>query len=118
MGNLEECAVAVGQGEPDELADRLLDIGLDLAVVKLGPDGVLVAWEGGRSRVEPVEVTVVNGLGAGDAFGAALCHGLLQGWDATKTVRFANAAGAYVAARLACSDAMPNEDEVMGLLGD
>ncbi len=71
------------------------------------PLGVLVAWDGGRSRVGPVEVTVVNGLGAGDAFGAALCHGLLQGWDATKTVRFANAAGAYVAARLACADAMP-----------
>jgi 5-dehydro-2-deoxygluconokinase len=116
VGNLEECAVAVGDAGPDELADRLLDLGLDLAVVKLGPDGVLVAWEGGRSRVEPVEVTVVNGLGAGDAFGAALCHGLLQGWDATKTVRFANAAGAYVAARLACADAMPNEDEVMELL--
>ena len=116
VGNLEECAVAVGDGGPDELADRLLDLGLDLAVVKLGPDGVLVAWEGGRSRVDPVEVTVVNGLGAGDAFGAALCHGLLQGWDATKTVRFANAAGAYVAARLACADAMPNEDEVMELL--
>ena len=116
VGNLEECGVAVGPGEPDELADRLLDLGLEMAVVKLGPQGVLVSWEGGRSRVDPVEVTVVNGLGAGDAFGAALCHGLLQGWDPIKTVRFANAAGAYVAARLACADAMPDEHEVMELL--
>ena len=45
VGNLEECAVAVGDGEPDELADRLLDLGLDLAVVKLGPRA---CWSRGR----------------------------------------------------------------------
>ena len=32
-------------------------------------------------EVPPVPVEVVNGLGAGDAFGGALCHGLLAGWD-------------------------------------
>ena len=39
----------------------------------------------------PVEV--VNGLGAGDAFGGSLCHGLLAGWDLETTMRYANAAG-------------------------
>ena len=34
-----------------------------------------------RSSCRPVPVDVVNGLGAGDAFGGALCHGLLAGWD-------------------------------------
>ena len=58
----------------------------------------------------PVEV--VNGLGAGDAFGGALCHGLLAGWDIERVMRFANAAGAIVASRLACSDAMPTAAEV------
>jgi 5-dehydro-2-deoxygluconokinase len=65
-----------------------------------------------------VEVEVVNGLGAGDAFGAALCHGLLSGWEIVETIRFANAAGAFVAARLACADAMPDEDQVRALLFD
>jgi 5-dehydro-2-deoxygluconokinase len=60
----------------------------------------------------------VNGLGAGDAFGAALCHGLLEGWDVVDTVRFANAAGAYVAGQLACADAMPNEAQVRAFLVD
>ena len=32
-------------------------------------------------EVPPVPVEVVNGLGAGDAFGGALCHALLAGWD-------------------------------------
>jgi 5-dehydro-2-deoxygluconokinase len=63
-----------------------------------------------------VPVEVVNGLGAGDAFGGALCHGLLARWGLEATMRFANAAGAIVASRLACSDAMPTEAEVLSLL--
>jgi 5-dehydro-2-deoxygluconokinase len=116
VGNVDEVTVAVGSGTPEEQASRLLDLGLDLAIVKLGGDGVLAAWDGGNERVPPVEVDVVNGLGAGDAFGAALCHGLLEGWDVVETVRFANAAGAYVAGQLACADAMPNEADVRALL--
>jgi 5-dehydro-2-deoxygluconokinase len=68
------------------------------------------------AEVPPVPVDVVNGLGAGDAFGGALCHGLLSGWSLERMMRFCNAAGALVASRLACADAMPTEDEVEGLL--
>jgi 5-dehydro-2-deoxygluconokinase len=67
-------------------------------------------------EVPPVPVDVMNGLGAGDAFGGALCHGLLAGWDIERVMRFANAAGAIVASRLACSDAMPTAAEVQELL--
>jgi 5-dehydro-2-deoxygluconokinase len=116
VGNIEEASVAVGGGSPEDLARRLLDTGLELAVVKLGPEGVLVAWSGGMERVPPVHVEVVNGLGAGDAFGAGLCHGLLSGWDVVRTIRFANAAGAYVAGQLACADAMPTEAQVEELM--
>jgi len=63
-----------------------------------------------------VAVEVFNGLGAGDAFGGALCHGLLSGWELERTLRFANAAGALVASRLGCADDMPTEAEVDGLL--
>ncbi|MET1011525.1 MAG: 5-dehydro-2-deoxygluconokinase [Actinomycetota bacterium] len=118
VGNIEECAVVVGDGPPEDLARRLLDLGLDLAIVKLGGDGVLAAWEGEVERVPPVLVRVVNGLGAGDAFGAGVCHGLLEGWDVPRTIRFASAAGAHVAARLACADEMPDEAQVEALLVD
>jgi 5-dehydro-2-deoxygluconokinase len=97
VGNLEECAVAVGESDPDRAAAALLDRGVDLAVVKQGPRGVL-----GRTREEtvlvpPTPVEVVNGLGAGDGFGGALCHGLVAGWSIERCLRFANAAGAIVA---------------------
>jgi 5-dehydro-2-deoxygluconokinase len=107
VGNREEVAIAVGTTDPDDAADALLELGLEVAIVKRGPEGVLVATRDGRADIPPVPVEVVNGLGAGDAFGGALCHGLLAGWPAERAVRLANAAGAYVAGQLACADAMP-----------
>ncbi len=112
VGNLDECETAVGARDPHEAAKALLDAGVSLAVVKQGPKGVLADDGSGPVEVPPVPVDVVNGLGAGDAFGGALCHGLLSGWGAGRTIAFANAAGTLVAGRLACSDAMPTQSEV------
>ena len=98
------------------VADILIERGIELAIVKLGGDGVLVATREERTRVEPVPVEVVCGLGAGDAFGGALCHELLQGASPADAVRFANAAGAIVASRLLCADAMPTLPEVRELV--
>lgn len=112
VGNREECEVAVGETEPQRAADALLERGLELAIVKQGPKGVLAATADERVEVPPFPVEVVNGLGAGDAFGGALVHGLLRGWDLRRTFEFANVAGAIVASRLECSTAMPDENEV------
>jgi 5-dehydro-2-deoxygluconokinase len=116
IGNQDESETAVGVREPRAAAAALRDAGVDLAVVKQGPRGVLAVDRDGAVEVPPVPVEVVNGLGAGDAFGGALCHGLLRGWDVERTMRFCNAAGALVASRLACADAMPTEDEVDAML--
>jgi 5-dehydro-2-deoxygluconokinase len=112
VGNREECEVAVGETEPQRAADALLDRGVELAVVKQGPKGVLAATRDERVEVPPFPVEVVNGLGAGDAFGGALCHGLLSGWDLRRVLEFANVAGAIVASKLECSTAMPTTAEV------
>nr|WSZ13107.1 5-dehydro-2-deoxygluconokinase [Streptomyces canus] len=117
VGNLDECEIATGERDPRACAEALLAAGVELAVVKQGPKGVLaVHRDGTTAEVPPIPVEVVNGLGAGDAFGGSLCHGLLSGWELERTVRYANAAGAHVAARLACSSAMPTQAEVDGLL--
>jgi 5-dehydro-2-deoxygluconokinase len=117
VGNLDEANTAVGRRKPGEAAAALHDAGVDLAVIKQGPAGVLASQiKGVQIEVPPVPVEVVNGLGAGDAFGGALCHGLLSRWELEATMRFANAAGAIVASRLSCADAMPTEREVHALL--
>lgn len=117
VGNVQECAIAIGESDPRAAARALLEAGVELAVVKRGPDGVLAMRRDGTvAQAAPVPVQVVNGLGAGDAFGGALCHGLLAGWDLERVLRFANAAGAIVASRLACSAAMPYAKEVEEVL--
>lgn len=116
VGNLEETEMATGLRDAREAAARLLALGPDLAVVKLGPRGALAMRADEAVEVPAVEIAVLCGLGAGDAFGGALCHGLLAGWPLTRTLRFANAAGAIVASRLACADAMPTAAEVEAVL--
>jgi 5-dehydro-2-deoxygluconokinase len=112
VGNRDEVAVAVGTRDPHEASAALLDLGVEIAIVKQGPAGVLVRTADGVVEVPPVEVEVVNGLGAGDAFGGALVYGLLQGWEPARAVRLANAAGAYVASKLACADDMPTLEQL------
>ena len=116
VGNREECEVAVGETDADRAADALLEAGVELAVVKQGPRGVLAKTRTERVVVPPTPVEVVNGLGAGDAFGGSLVHGLLTGLPLEQVLRNANAAGAIVASRLECSTAMPTSDEIAALL--
>ena len=117
VGNSEEVAVVLGEElDPEAAARSLLALGPELAVVKLGGDGVLAATREQMVGVRAIEVEVLNGLGAGDGFGGALCHGLLAGWPLEQTLRFANAAGAIVASRLGCADDMPTAAEVEELL--
>ena len=116
VGNQAEVEVAVGTGDPFDASEALLQMGLDLAIVKRGPEGVLARTKEGVAEAPPIRVDVVNGLGAGDAFGGALCDALLSGWDPQRTIRYANAAGAIVASRLACADDMPTREEVEELL--
>jgi 5-dehydro-2-deoxygluconokinase len=112
VGNRTECEVAVGESDPEAAADALLARGVEIAVVKKGGEGVLVATADERRVIPPVQIEVVCGLGAGDAFGGALCHGLLAGLTPFAAVELANAAGALVASRLLCADAMPTEPEL------
>ena len=117
VGNLDEVEMATGTRDPDAAAAALLAMGPELAIVKQGPRGTLARSKSKRVEVPAVRIEVLNGLGAGDAFGGALVHGLLEDWDLERVLSFANAAGALVASRLACADAMPSVDEVDALLG-
>ena len=116
VGNLEECEVAVGEIDPERAADALLDAGVELAIVKLGPRGVLAKTRHERVVSPPITITPLNGLGAGDSFGGSLAHGLLADRSLKDLVLNANAAGAIVASRLECSTAMPTQSEVDDLL--
>lgn len=105
VGNEEEVAAA--------------EIGaIDRLVLKRGERGATVFENGEELDVAGYPVEVVNGLGAGDAFAAALGHGLLRGLSTAEAVRRGTVAGALVAAQLACSEAMPRLEELERALRD
>jgi len=117
VGNRDEVEVATGTRDPEAAADALIELGVRVAIFKRGPEGVLARTEDETVEVPPVRTEVVNGLGAGDAFGGALVHGMLEGLGLRETIELANAAGALVASRLACADAMPTIGELEALVG-
>ena len=109
VGNEDEVSAAGG-------LDTLVGVGPSAVVVKRGGDGATLFEDGERTDVAGVPVEVVNGLGAGDAFAAGLGYAIVRGLGLGEGVRLANAAGAIVASRVACSEAMPRLDELQGAL--
>jgi 5-dehydro-2-deoxygluconokinase len=116
VGNQDEVEVAVGERDPRRAAAALLELGVRLAVVKQGADGVLAASRSEVIELPAVKLPVVNGLGAGDAFGGALAHALVHGWELNRALSLANAAGAVAASRLACADDFARLPELEALL--
>jgi 5-dehydro-2-deoxygluconokinase len=118
IGNTDEMEMATGTPDPAAAARALLGHGAEVVVVKRGMEGAVAFTHDGSVEVPAIRIEVVCGLGAGDAFGGALAHGMLAKWDLARTLAFANAAGAIVASRLACADAMPTVFEVEALLAE
>jgi 5-dehydro-2-deoxygluconokinase len=109
VGNEDEIAAAGG-------LDAVLDSGASAVIVKRGGEGATLFENGERTDVAGVPVEVVNGLGAGDAFAAGLGYAIVRGLGLAEGVRLGNAAGAIVATQVACSEAMPQLDELLGAL--
>jgi 5-dehydro-2-deoxygluconokinase len=118
VGNQQEAEVAVGERDPRRAAAALLELGVGLAIVKMGADGALAVTASQELAVAPIRLPVVNGLGAGDAFGGSLSHALVRGWPLERGLALANAAGAFAASKLACADDFATIGELEALLGE
>jgi 5-dehydro-2-deoxygluconokinase len=90
--------------------------GVSKLVLKRGERGATVFEDREETDVPGFPVEVVNGLGAGDALAAALGQGVLRGLPLAEAVRRGTVAGAIVASRLACSEAMPRTEELEAAL--
>lgn len=100
------------KGDIEKSIDWLLSSGIETLLVKRGADGVSIySKDGSRTDVPGFPVTVLNVLGAGDAFAGGFLYGLLQGWDLYKACRMANASGAQVVTKKGCANFMPTLEE-------
>jgi len=107
VGNEDEVRAATGVDGPRQGIAILHALGPRVSILKRGGEGATLYEDDRVVEVPPVRMEVVNGLGAGDAFLAAVTHALLRGIDLETAVRRANWSGAYVASQIPCSEAMP-----------
>jgi fructokinase len=112
----DELSPLLGTEDVDEAAKTLLDRGVPLVLVSLGPEGAFYATRDFSGNVPPFDVEVVDATGAGDAFLAAvLVHLSGEPFDEER-VREAALRGCAAGA-LACTDygamsALPTRDEL------
>ena len=79
-------------GDPPAIARKLLEAGVETALITLGGDGCLAVRAGAALRAWAPAVPVLDGCGAGATFSAGFVYGYLRSWDLEDTVRFATAA--------------------------
>ncbi len=85
--------------------------------ISLGADGAEL-WKGGIriTSAKPPKVQVIDTVGAGDTFCAALTTALIEGLEDASALKFAVAAGAAACTRPGAQPGLPTRAEVEALL--
>jgi 5-dehydro-2-deoxygluconokinase len=117
VGNSDELKAATGAESEKEATEIIRSSGPETVVAKRGSEGAAIYDADGLSNVGGISIDVVNGLGAGDAFAAALGYGLVRDVPLLRAVQMGNAAGAIVASAIPCSEAMPRLKDIESLIG-
>ncbi len=119
--NEVELALLAGSDDLDTATKVLLEMGPDLCVVTLGPDGSYFRIAEGGEHIPAFKVQTVDAVGCGDAFVAGLLCQLVVGadWRAQLSrarmrdiLRYANAVGSLTATKQGVIPALPTADQV------
>jgi ribokinase len=102
--------------EMDLLAARLLDLGVDIAVMTVGPAGAVIATPDGVEMVAGIPVRAVDTVAAGDCFTGALAVEFASGRSLRDAVSFANAAAAVKVTRPGAQPGLPKREDVADLI--
>lgn len=100
-----------------QIANRWLQKGAQLVVIKHGGDGSVVYTgtdEQHTGRIFPAQV--VKTFGAGDSFAGAFIYGLMTGQSIPTCQEWGAAAASIVVASHSCSDAMPSLEQIKEII--
>lgn len=92
-------AAQCGDIPPIDVANRLLKIGVHIALITMADEGCLAVSKDMIIRVFAPQVKAIDGCGAGATFSAGYIYGYLMGWDLEQSVRFATAAASLKVTR-------------------
>jgi 2-dehydro-3-deoxygluconokinase len=121
LGGHDEAAVVTGARSGSDAADlaaALIELGPRLAVIKLGTQGALALERGASPVAGPARTvpTVVDPVGAGDAFCAGFIAGRLEGRDVGAALGMGNACGAAAVSALGDLSGLPERTTLDRLL--
>lgn len=114
VGTEDEFCLAGGHSQLAQALQNIKSLTKATLVVKTGENGCDIYPQGVSQTIhgEAFPVTVLNVLGAGDAFMAGLLRGLLRGESFEKAASYGNACGALVVTRHGCAPAIPSWQEL------
>jgi 5-dehydro-2-deoxygluconokinase len=119
VGTEEEVVAAADAAAAADKVAALLATGIEALVMKRGARGATIYRRDAPAiDVPPFPITVLNVLGAGDAFASGFLYGYLQGWPLERAARLGNACGAIIVTRHGCANFMPTLDEVTAFLAE
>jgi 2-dehydro-3-deoxygluconokinase len=114
----EEGQVVFGTSDPASTLAAACAGGAGAAVVRVGARGAIVRDSSGITTEVPSvrEVTVVDEIGAGDAFAAGFAFGMLQGWRPPDCARLGNVLAAFALEGTGDWETLPRLTEIVDQL--
>ena len=113
FSSLEEARNYTGKYEPSDIADFYLSYGVEIAVIKMGEQGVLVKSNEETIRLPAYSVPVVDTTGAGDASCGGFLYGYVAGYPLKKCAQMANAVGALTVQVMGGSNGVHSLEQVI-----
>src|SRR5262249_2482450 len=102
--------------KPEEIARRLIKLGVKNVVMTLGEHGALIVSSESAVRVPAIRMKAVDTTGAGDAFNAGLAVSLASGASLEEAGRFAVVSGGLAVTKEGVIPSLPKREEVNQLL--
>ncbi len=115
--NLDEARVLGLEGSPEGIVKKLIKEGPEIVAIKLGRQGCVIGSPEGVEYLRAFDVSVVDTVGAGDAFTAAVIVGILEDMDLRRIAHFANAVASMVCRSVGSTSGQPNREEVEKFMG-
>lgn len=116
LPSYDDIVAITGLTEPDALVDHCLRLGAKVVALKLGEQGALVADAQHRHRIAPHPCQPVDATGAGDTFGGAFVHRVLQGDSLAQAGRYAAVAAALSTQGYGAVAPIPTAQQVLHAL--
>ncbi|WP_297137165.1 5-dehydro-2-deoxygluconokinase [Terrisporobacter sp.] len=103
----------VSNSTDSETANRWLEYGNKIVVIKHGKEGSTAYTQDGNSyKIKPFPVKLLKSFGGGDAYASAFLYGLLENWDIMDALEFGSASAAMLVASHSCSQDMPTVEAI------